>query len=106
MVANSIHVVGLTGKIWSSITEKGFSVTAASLHRLSKADSADFLEVYKGVVQEYPEMLDHLSSGPCIALEIDIPDPNVDVHQAFREFAGPVDPVRFFCDYLVDFPHC
>ncbi|CAH8648784.1 unnamed protein product [Schistosoma guineensis] len=83
---------GLTGKIWSAITEKGFSVTAASLHRLSKADSADFLEVYKGVVQEYPEMLDHLSSGPCIALEIDIPDPNVNVHQAFREFAGPIDP--------------
>ncbi|CAI2736240.1 unnamed protein product [Schistosoma spindalis] len=83
---------GLTGKIWSAITERGFSVTAASLHRLSKADAADFLEIYKGVVQEYPEMLDQLSSGPCIALEIDIPDPNVNVHQAFREFAGPIDP--------------
>uniref|UniRef100_A0A3Q0KQ90 Nucleoside diphosphate kinase n=2 Tax=Schistosoma mansoni TaxID=6183 RepID=A0A3Q0KQ90_SCHMA len=83
---------GLTGKIWSAINEKGFRVTAARLYRLSKADAADFLEVYKGVVQEYPEMLDQLSSGPCIALEIDIPDPNLNVHQAFREFTGPIDP--------------
>ncbi|VDQ00595.1 unnamed protein product [Trichobilharzia regenti] len=62
------------------------------LYRLSKADAAEFLEVYKGVVQEYPEMLDQLSSGPCIALEIGFPDPNVNVHQTFREFTGPIDP--------------
>nr|CAH8873328.1 unnamed protein product [Trichobilharzia regenti] len=83
---------GLTGKIWNAIKEKGFCVTAARLYRLSKADAAEFLEVYKGVVQEYPEMLDQLSSGPCIALEIGFPDPNVNVHQTFREFTGPIDP--------------
>ncbi|KAK4475254.1 hypothetical protein MN116_002328 [Schistosoma mekongi] len=83
---------GLTGKIWSAIREKGFIVTAARLYRLSKADAAEFLKVYKGVVQEYPEMLDQLSSGPCIALEIAFPDANGIVHQAFREFTGPMDP--------------
>ncbi|CAH8673675.1 unnamed protein product [Schistosoma rodhaini] len=74
---------GLTGKIWSAINEKGFCVTAARLYRLSKAGAADFLEVYKGVVQEYPEMLDQLSSGPCIALEIDIPDPQFKCPSSF-----------------------
>ncbi|CAH8582566.1 unnamed protein product [Schistosoma turkestanicum] len=83
---------GLTGKIWSAITLRGFNVTAACLFRLSKADAAEFLEVYKGVVQEYPEMLDQLSSGPCVALEIASPDADVNVHHTFRDFTGPIDP--------------
>ncbi|KAF6769311.1 hypothetical protein AHF37_12165, partial [Paragonimus kellicotti] len=61
---------GLTGRIWTAIQDRGFCVTAARLYRLSKVDAAEFLEVYKGVVHEYPEMLDQFSSGPCVALEI------------------------------------
>ncbi|CAH8649883.1 unnamed protein product [Heterobilharzia americana] len=109
---------GLTGKIWSAIREKGFCITAAGLYRLSKTDAAEFLEVYKGVVHEYPEILDQLSSGPCIALEIGLPDANVSVHQAFREFSGPIDPeiakflrpdtlrARFGVDKVKNAIHC
>ncbi|CAL8102970.1 unnamed protein product [Calicophoron daubneyi] len=85
---------GMLGTIWSEIQSRGFCVTAARLFRLSKLDAAEFLEVYKGVAHEYPEMLDQLASGPCVALEIANTGENTerDVQQGFREFVGPLDP--------------
>lgn len=83
---------GLTGRIWNAIQENGFCTTAVRLFRLSKVDAAEFLEVYKGVVNEYPEMLDEMASGPCVAMEIARTDGNEDVQQLFREFVGPADP--------------
>ncbi|VDP84280.1 unnamed protein product [Echinostoma caproni] len=87
-------VEGLTGKILSVIQEQGFCITAARLYRLSKLDAAEFLEVYKGVVHEYPEMLDQLSSGPCVALEVMSPGESGDgnAQRLFRELVGPIDP--------------
>ncbi|KAA0200757.1 Non metastatic cells 7 protein expressed [Fasciolopsis buskii] len=85
---------GLTGQIIAAIQERGFCITAARLYRLSKLDAAEFLEVYKGVVHEYPEMLDHLASGPCVALELMAIDENASssTQQLFRELVGPIDP--------------
>ncbi|KAA3671294.1 nucleoside-diphosphate kinase [Paragonimus westermani] len=86
---------GLTGRIWTAIQNGGFCVTAARLYRLSKVDAAEFLEVYKGVVHEYPEMLDQFSSGPCVALEIaSSTESNGSTLKAFRDFVGPSDPVN------------
>ena len=48
------------------------------------------MQVYKGVVQEYPAMVDELTSGPCIVMEIRAQN----APQAFREMTGPADPVR------------
>jgi hypothetical protein len=45
--------------------------------------------VYKGVVQEYAEMVDELVNGPCIALELK----SRNTQATFREFCGPSDPV-------------
>jgi len=56
---------------------------------LDKANSEEFLEVYKGVVQEYPMMVTELCAGPCIAMEIRAKD----AVKTFREFTGPADPV-------------
>ncbi|KAF5397624.1 Nucleoside diphosphate kinase, partial [Paragonimus heterotremus] len=84
---------GLTGRIWTAIQDRGFCVTAARLYRLSKVDAAEFLEVYKGVVHEYPEMLDQFSSGPCVALEIaSSKEANENTLKSFRDFVGPSDP--------------
>ena len=48
-----------------------------------------FFQVYKGVVQEYPSMVNELNCGPCIAMEIRAQNAPV----AFREMVGPADPV-------------
>jgi len=37
---------------------------------LDKATAEEFLEVYKGVLPEFGPLASHLTTGPCIALEI------------------------------------
>ena len=53
------------------------------------------MQVYRGVVSEYKEMVNQLMSGPCVAMEIVATDRCEDVVSSFRELAGPADPVRF-----------
>ncbi len=56
---------------------------------LEKTDAEEFLEIYKGVVNEYADMVVELSSGTCVALEVEAAgDPS-----KFRSFVGPADPV-------------
>jgi len=80
---------GVASDIIGKIRECGFEMTAVLMCSLDKANAEEFLEIYKGVVQEYPMMVTELSSGPCIALEIRAKDPV----KTFREFVGPADPV-------------
>lgn len=81
---------GLLGKIITEITNSslGLRISALQLHYMEKANTEEFYEVYKGVVSEYSNMVEELTSGPCVALEIT----GEDAHSMFREFAGPADP--------------
>lgn len=49
-----------------------FHVQCMELFNVSKRAAAEFFEVYRGVVatSEYTGMVDELSSGPCLVLEI------------------------------------
>lgn len=80
--------LGYTGKILKDIEESGLSVTALALFNVEKANAAEFYEIYKGVVSEYTQMVECLSSGPCIALEIT----GENAQDAFRKLVGPPDP--------------
>jgi len=71
------------------ITESGLGFSALLQLTLAEADAEEFLQVYKGVVQEQPLMVQQLCAGPCIALEIC----GQDAQQALRHLAGPPDPV-------------
>jgi len=79
---------GLTGKIISAITSKGFEISALQMFHLERANAEEFHEVYKGVVNEYKSMVEELCCGPCVAMEIRAPDAPV----TFRDFVGPADP--------------
>ena len=79
---------GLAGKIIQEIVHTGFTVSALHLQYMEKANAQEFYEVYKGVVSEYSNMVEELTSGPCIAMEIT----DDHAHARFREFCGPVDP--------------
>ena len=79
---------GLTGQIIKEISAAGLEITAIQLHNVEKANAQEFYEVYKGVVAEYNQMVDELSSGPCVALEVS----GDNAHGAFRELVGPNDP--------------
>ncbi|ORY44065.1 nucleoside diphosphate kinase [Rhizoclosmatium globosum] len=81
---------GLTGKILTSIAQNGYKITDAESYYLDRVNAEEFLEVYKTVVPEYQKMVDQLSSGPLIALEITGPEEGI--VSEFREFVGPNDP--------------
>jgi len=81
---------GIAGDIITAITENGFNISALQMFRLEKANAEEFYEIYKGVVNEYTEMVDELCNGACIAMEITRGED--DVPTTFREFVGPSDP--------------
>ena len=80
---------GVAGTIVNTILEAGFEISAIAAFQMEKANAQEFYEVYRGVVQEYSAMVDELSLGPCIAMEIRAQNAPV----TFREMAGPADPV-------------
>lgn len=84
------HIVssGMAGAVIYEIQKAGFDINAIQAVNFTKPNAEEFLEVYKGVLQEYPEMVDELTNGTSIALEIRAQD----AHRAFREFTGPHDP--------------
>lgn len=55
---------------------------------LDKPTAEEFFEVYRGVLPEYVGMVDHMTSGPCIVLEVR----QENAVQSFRELCGPMDP--------------
>jgi nucleoside-diphosphate kinase len=81
---------GKIGSILKMITENGFSILSMKMIFLTRNQCEEFHEIYKGVVGEYLQMVNHLQSGACLALEIQGNDE--DVHAKFRAFCGPADP--------------
>lgn len=87
---------GKIGKVIDIILEKGFEISALDLFCLDRPIAEEFLDVYKvgtisylkGVLPEYRALVDHLTSGPVIAMEIR----QDNVVQSFRELCGPHDP--------------
>ncbi|KAL3130446.1 hypothetical protein ABBQ38_008268 [Trebouxia sp. C0009 RCD-2024] len=83
---------GLAGQIISKIQQE-YVVTALQMFSLDAVNATEFLEVYKGVVPpgEFSGMLDELTSGPFIAMELADPH-GANPVEAVRELAGPADP--------------
>jgi len=58
------------------------------MFNLDKPTAEEFFEVYKGVLPEFVPMIEHMTTGPCIVLEVR----QENVVKAFRDFVGPMDP--------------
>ncbi|XP_076057583.1 nucleoside diphosphate kinase homolog 7 isoform X2 [Oratosquilla oratoria] len=82
---------GHMGGILTAIANAGFKVSAMQMFRMDKIQAEEFLEVYKGIVNEYSGMIHQLISGPSVALEITSPGES-EIPSKFREFVGPSDP--------------
>ena len=95
-LANSTAVVikphalaaGLAGKIIDAFLDEGFFVSAIESLAIDKIAAEEFFEVYKGVAPEYAGMIDTITAGPVIALEIC----GADAVEKVRAFVGPFDP--------------
>ena len=84
------HVIkeGLAGQIIDVILSEGFEISAMEMFNLSRPVIEEFYDVYKGVLPEYVPLIEHMSNGPIIALEVR----QQNVVNAFRELCGPHDP--------------
>ncbi|MHB1328508.1 MAG: nucleoside-diphosphate kinase [Gemmatimonadales bacterium] len=80
---------GNLGNIVANLEQRGFTVRAGRLVRLSKAQAEAFYEVHRGR-PFYAELVDFMCSGPCfpMALEGD------DAVAAFRTAIGATDPAE------------
>ncbi|RUS69220.1 hypothetical protein EGW08_023016 [Elysia chlorotica] len=83
---------GIAGKIINAINDAGFKVNTIEQFDLEKANVEEFYEVYKGVLHEYPAMVNELCSGPVLVMEVSAQDGKANVAEAFREACGPMDP--------------
>lgn len=83
---------GKLGPILTYILDSKFEISALQMFHLSDTTAEEFLEVYKGVVHNFHALMSSLVDGPCVVLEISGKDPNMNVHEEFRKFAGPYEP--------------
>ena len=81
---------GKAGLIIQDIIDGGFAIHAIELFKLESEHAKEFYEVYKGVVPEYTDMVDELTSGPVIAMELHYSGGQS--VKNFRAFCGPSDP--------------
>lgn len=70
------------------ILSEGFEISAMEMFHLDRPTIEEFYDVYKGVLPEYVPLIEHLTSGPSIILEIR----QENVVNAFRQLVGPHDP--------------
>lgn len=76
------------GEIVSRILGEGFEISAMCLWYLDKGCAEEFIEVYKGVLPEYQDMVSQLCAGACLVLEVR----QEDAVDSFRKLVGPHDP--------------
>jgi len=66
------HIIqdGLAGQVIDMILQEGFEISSMQMFSLDRPTAEEFFEVYKGVLPEFVGMVDHMTSGPCIVMEI------------------------------------
>ena len=79
---------GQAGPIIDQILEEGFEISAMEIFNIDLPTSEEYFEVYKGVLPEFLPMIEHMTTGPCIVLEVR----QENVVPSFRKLCGPHDP--------------
>ena len=79
---------GNAGKIIDIILSEGFEISSMQMFYLDKIFAEEFFEVYKGVLPEYSMIIEDMTQGPCIAIEVR----QEDVVNKLRALVGPHDP--------------
>ena len=79
---------GNAGKIIDIILSEGFEISSMQMFYLDQICAEEFFEVYKGVLPEYSLMIQDMTQGPCIGMEVR----QEDVVNKLRALVGPHDP--------------
>ena len=79
---------GSAGHIIDQILSEGFEISALEMFNIDLPTSEEFFEVYKGVLPEFQPMVEHITTGTCIMMEVR----QENVVNTFRNLCGPHDP--------------
>lgn len=82
------HAIKDSGPIIDKILKEGFEISALRMWYLDKVAAEEFLEVYKGVLPEYYQLVEQMCGGPSLVMEIR----QEDAVRALRQLIGPHDP--------------
>ena len=80
---------GKAGKILALLEEKGFTVRAARVMQLTKAQAGEFYAVHRER-PFYPELVTFMTSGPCMPMVLE----KADAVLALRDAIGATDPAE------------
>jgi len=61
---------GHAGKIIDMILSEGFEISAMEMFTLDKPTAEEVFEVYKGVLPEFVPIVEHMTTGPSIVMEV------------------------------------
>lgn len=79
---------GNAGKIIDIVLSEGFEISSMEMFYFDKITAEEFFEAYKGVLPEYHDMIETVTTGPVIAMEVR----QDDVVPKLRALVGPHDP--------------
>jgi nucleoside-diphosphate kinase len=80
---------GKTGAILAHLQKAGFTVRAARLVRLTRAEAAAFYEVHRGR-PFYADLVEFMTSGPCLPMALE----RQDAVAHMRTVIGATDPAE------------
>jgi nucleoside-diphosphate kinase len=80
-----------TGDMLKSIVVNGFQIQSLFSVHMTMSIAEELFGIYRGVFPHYNKMVEHLCSGPVLALMIQCRGSS-SVVTDFREFCGPIEP--------------
>lgn len=79
------------GSMIQAIQEAGLEINALEILHMQRAEVVELFDVYKGVLPYYLKLVENMSSGPLIALELRSEGTGESPVLKFRELCGPHD---------------
>jgi nucleoside-diphosphate kinase len=78
-----------SGKILREIGGAGFRVVGLYAIHMTPQMAEELFDVYSNIYPSYSKVVQHITSGPCLAAVV---TGSVEVVNEFRAFAGPLNP--------------
>ncbi len=88
ILKNNLYTECTLVKVIDIILNESFEISSMEMFYLDKNSAEGFFDVYKGVLPEYGKIIDDVTNGPVVALEVR----HDDVVNKIRALVGPHDP--------------
>ncbi len=83
---------GLAGEVIQSIFDGRFTISSVFSIHMTLPIAETLFGVYRGLYPNYSKLIEHLCSGPVLALMVTQERGGSNVVESFRELCGPLEP--------------